>query len=58
MTKKRTKHDSSLKKTPSIRKESKSQESEDEQTNKPTVAKRKLNLDLSSKFNIKAFPNK
>lgn len=52
---KRTKTDSSVKKTPSISKKLKiednvSEDDEPEEQNKPTVAKRKLNLDLSSKF--------
>ncbi|CAF3981088.1 unnamed protein product [Rotaria sp. Silwood2] len=50
--KKRTKNESSIKKTPSIRKETKIQEDEiednkNDQQNKSTVVKRKLNLDLS-----------
>ncbi|CAM4797785.1 unnamed protein product [Rotaria magnacalcarata] len=50
--KKRTKNDSSIKKTPSIRKEVKVEEDEveddtNEQQDKSTVGKRKLNLDLS-----------
>ncbi|CAF3351175.1 unnamed protein product [Rotaria socialis] len=50
--KKRTKNDSSIKKTPSIRKEVKIEEDEveddtNEQQDKSTVGKRKINLDLS-----------
>ena len=52
--KKRTKNDSSIKKTHSKRKESKTEENEsedeDNKQKKSTVPKRKLNLDLSSKF--------
>jgi hypothetical protein len=56
--KKRTKTDSSIKKTHSKRKESKTEEDESEseedkeKQRKSTVAKRKLNLDLSSKLII------
>ncbi len=56
--KKRTKTDSSIKKTHSKRKESKTEEDESEneedkeKQQKPTVNKRKLNLDLSSKLII------
>ena len=55
--KKRTKNESSIKKSHSKRKENKTEEDESEnedndQQKKSTVAKRKLNLDLSSKINI------
>jgi hypothetical protein len=54
--KKRTKNDSSMKKSHSKRKESKTEEEEEEESekeeeqNKSPVTKRKLNLDLSSKL--------
>jgi len=60
--KKRTKTDSSIKKTHSKRKESKTEEEEEseneedkEKQQKPTVNKRKLNLDLSSKLIILSY---
>jgi hypothetical protein len=52
--KKRVKNDSPVRKTPSKQKESKTEEEEesndDDNQNISTVAKRKLNLDLSSKL--------